>query len=195
VRATVPSQKKVKKVEELKEKLAKSTLVVATDYTGMTVRDVTELRKLLRDKGIEFHVVKNTLSYIAGDGAGKQGLRQIVQGPTAIVVGGQDPVMVAKTLDGYVRSRQSKLSVRGALLDGQTLTPQQFSRLAMLPPKMVLLGNLLGEMKRPLAGLLAQLQAPVYRLAYILHFTPASLAYLLQRRAEQLKAQEAKAKG
>jgi large subunit ribosomal protein L10 len=187
----MPTQKKMDQVEELKQKFTESTIVVATDYTGLSVNAMTDLRRKMRESNVEYRVVKNTLTYLAADAAGRPQIKDIVQGPTCLAVGYEDPINVARALEEYIRVNRSPLAIKGAVLEGRTLTSDQVTALPKIPPKEQLVAQLLGQFQSPLITFMGQLQSPLYRLLGTLNGPLASLAILLQQRAEQLKAQEA----
>ena len=171
----MPTPKKVETVRELQELFSTATVAISTDYRGLTVADLTALRRRLRDAGIEFHVVKNTLARLAAEQAGRPAFHQILEGPTALVVSSGDQVEAAKTLAEYVRTSRLNLQVRGAVLDRRVLTPAEVSILATLPPRQVVLGQLVGGMQAPLANLVQVLNALL-----------AGLVRVLDARAKQL---------
>ena len=186
----MPTKKKREMVEELKEKFSQCTIAVATDYTGLSVNTMTELRQKMREKDIEYRVVKNTLTYLAADSANRPQMKEIVKGSTALAFGYKDPVEVAKALEEYIRVNRSLLTIRGAVLDKRTLSPPEVLTLSNLPPRSELVAQLLGQVQLPLAMLLGQLQAPMRALLTMLNGPLVSLTILLQQRAEQLKSQE-----
>ena len=186
----MPTQKKMDLVEELKDKMTRCSIAVATDYTRLAVNAMTQLRAAMRAKEIEYKVVKNTLTYLAADSAGTPEFKEIVKGPTALAFGYQDPAEVARALEEYIRVNRSSLKIRGATLQGRTLTPGQVATLSSLPPRAELVARLLGRMQQPVAALAGQLQAPLSRLLTVLNGPQTSLAMLLQRRLEQLGSQQ-----
>ena len=186
----MPTKRKIETVEELRERFVRCTIAVATDPTGLGVNTLTELRRKMRERDVEYRVVKNTLTYLAADAADKPQIREIVQGPTALAFGYGDPVETAKALEEYIRVNRSPMAIRGAVMEGRALSPSQVTTFSNLPPRAVLVARLLGQAQAPLYGLAAQLQAPMYRLLGVLNGPLASLAVLLQQRAEQLKSQE-----
>ncbi len=177
-------------VEELREKFSRCTIALATDYTGLDVNAMTDLRRQMRDKNIEYMVVKNTIAYLSADSADRPQIKDIVQGPTALAFGYDDPIAVAKAVEEYIRINRSVLAIRGAVLEQRTMTPAEITVLCNLPPKNELVARLLGQAQSPIVALLGQLQAPLRGLQTILNGPLASLAILLQQRAEQLKSQE-----
>jgi large subunit ribosomal protein L10 len=139
----------------------------------MSVTAMTDLRHALRDKGVTFRVVKNRLTYLAADAAGKPQVREIVNGPTGLAVGFDDPSVPAKALNDFIVASRSPLTIKGGLMGDQALTAEEVGRLATLPSKDELIARLLG-----------QLQAPITNLAYVLNAPIAGLARVLQRVAE-----------
>ena len=186
----MPTQRKMDQVEELKQKFTECTIIVATDYTGLSVNAMTDLRRKMRENNVEYRVVKNTLTYLAADAAGRPQIKDIVQGPTCLAVGYQDPIEVAKALEEYIRVNRSPLTIKGAVFEGRILTPDQVLALPKIPPKEQLVAQLLGQMQSPLIIFMGQLQSPLYRLLRTLNGPLTLFANLLQQRAEQLKAQQ-----
>ena len=142
---------------------------------------MTDLRRRTRAAGVEFVVLKNTLMHLAADAANKPQIKDIVNGPTAIAFGYDEPVEVAKTLSEYIRASRSSLAFQGAVIgDGPPLPATDVERLAALPPKPQLVATLLG-----------QLQAPLYQLLGILNGPAQSFGGILQARIRQLESEEA----
>ena len=164
-------------------------IAVATDPTGLNVNAMTDLRLRLREKSVEYRIIKNTLSYLAADQAQRGDIKEIVQGPTGMAFGYDDPVEVAKALTEYIRATRSTLVIRGGALDGRVLSGAEITALSNLPPRDQLVAQLLGQVQAPLAGLLGQLQAPLGGLVNVLNGPVAALTMLLQQRAEQLRAE------
>ena len=161
----------------MKDRLERSTIVMTASYAGIPVNQMVELRRAMRAGGVEFTIVKNTLLALAADEAQKPQLKEIVNGPTAIAFGYDDPVEAAKAMADYVRTGGSALAVIGAIMgDGAAMSPSEFTRLAALPPKPVLLAMLLGQMQSPLARLLTIMNGPLQ-----------SMGNVLQARVRQLE--------
>ena len=173
----MPTEAKERIIAELAEAFAKAKVVIATNYSGMSVNQMTDLRRRLREQGAEFRVVKNRLALLAAQQAGNDLVPQLLDGVTGIAFGYDDPVVVAKALDGYIRATRASLTVRNAIIDGQLYDTAYVAVLAAIPPKEELLARLVG-----------QLNAPVSRLVHVLNGTVQGLATVLQRRAEQLGA-------
>jgi len=182
----MPTEKKHELVEEIKERLSRTTITVATDYISLSANDMTELRRRLREQGIEYRVVKNTLTWIAADEAGKPETKSIVQGPTALAFGYGDPSEVAKTLDEYIKATRSSLTIRGAEMDGRVLSPSEVNALVNLPSKDVLLAQLIGQLQAPIANLVGVLNSPLSGLVGALNAPLNGLTGLLQARVQQM---------
>jgi large subunit ribosomal protein L10 len=177
----LPTQAKVNKVNELKEKLERCSIAVTTNFTNIRVNELTEIRRRTREAGLEFLVIKNTLMSLAADAAQRPQLKDIMQGQTAVALGYGDPIDVAKALHDYIRTTRSVLTIQGAVMgDGPALQSREVERLATLPPR-----------EQIVAQLLAQLQAPLYRLLNVLNGPLWNLGGLLQARIRQLEAGEA----
>ena len=185
----MPTQKKIDQVEELREKLARATITVATDPSGQPVNAMTDLRSKMRERQVEYRVIKNTLAYLAADASNKPQVKEIIQGPTALALGYDNPVDVAKALEEYIRVNRSTLTIRGAVLNGKRLSRDEVISLSRLPAPEVLIGQLMGQLQAPIGNLVGQLQAPLQRLLGALSGPQASLANLLQQRVEQLRSQ------
>ena len=174
----MPKQEKTDRVSALRAKLEQCSIAITADYTGLPVNEITELRRHMRTAGVEFTVVKNTLMHLAADAAQRPQIKGIVQGPTAVAFGYDDPLDVAKALADYLRTSRSALALRGAVLgDGAMLSPAEVTRLATLPSRPQLVANLLGQLLAPIQHLLAVLNGPM-----------RNLDALLQARIRQLEA-------
>ena len=176
----MPTQAKIDRVAELKDKLERCSIAVSTDYTGLGVNDMTELRRRMRAASVELTIVKNNLMKLACDEAQRPDAKAIVEGPTAIAFGYDDAADVARALSDYVRTTRSVLSIRGAMLkEGPMLPASEVNRLATLPPKAQLVANLLGQLQSPIQRLLGALNGPL-----------RNLDGLLQARIQQLESTE-----
>lgn len=161
----MPTPAKVECVAELKDKLERCSIALTAGYSGIPVNAMTDLRRRMRDAGVEFVVVKNTLVNLAAADAQVPQFRDIVAGPTAIAFGYDDPVDVARAVNDYIRATRSPLAIRGAVLSGgATLPPAEVERLAALPGKPQMLANLLGQMQAPIQRLLGALNGPLQNL-------------------------------
>ena len=164
----MPTADKVRQVEELAERFSRSTIVITTDYTGLGVGQMTELRRALRARDVEFRVIKNSLALLAADAAGKPEVKQVIEGPTGIAFGYGDASVPAKALADFIRASRSVLTIRGAEMDGRVLDTQQVQQLASLPSRDELVALLLSRMKSPITGLVYVLNGPIGGLARVL---------------------------
>lgn len=143
-------------VAELVEKFKNSKTVVVVDYRGLTVAQATKLRKQLREAGIDYRVVKNTLLTIAAKEAGVESLAPLFKDVTAIAFGGEDLIAPAQIITKFSKDNKV-LEIKGGLLEGEFLDQAGVIALGELPPKEVLL-----------AQVASCFQAPIQRMAYVL---------------------------
>jgi large subunit ribosomal protein L10 len=162
MRRETPRADKVETVAEMQDALAKATSIIFTDYRGLTVGEITNLRRALRPTDAEFHVVKNTLFRRAlGDGV-PDGIRPLLKGPTAVAMSMDDPVATSKALLAFLRDlRKPEVAVKGALLDGRVFSADDVVALSKVPPKQVLRGQVLGTLQAPLTNFAGTLQGVV----------------------------------
>ena len=158
----MPTQQKIDRVQDIKGRLERSSITLTTSYSGISVNQMVELRRAMKAGGVDFTIVKNTLMALAADEAQKPQLKEIVQGPTAIAIGYEDPVEAAKAVADFVRTGGSTLAIIGAVMgDGAPMSPDEVNRLASLPSKPILLAMLLGQMQSPIARLLSVMNGPL----------------------------------
>lgn len=175
----MPTQQKVDQVNSIRDWIDRCTIAISTDHTGLSVNDMNQLRKSLRESGIEYRVIKNRLALIAAGNSTKPQIKEIVKGPTGIAFGYDNPLAPAKVLYEFVKSTRSSLTIRGAVMGQSVLSSEQVQALADLPPKEELLSRLLGQMSAPISGLLYVLNGPIQ-----------SLARVLSRRIETIPQEE-----
>jgi large subunit ribosomal protein L10 len=183
----MPTPKKEQMVEELRERIARSTIAVGADYRGLTVPEMVQLRRKMRSAGVELKVVKNTLTRLAAERAGKAGLNELLEGPTALAFGYGDIMEVARVFGEYLPKAPPTFSVRGFYLEGQILPARDLVELAKLPPKEVFLAQVAGKLQWPLAILLALLEAPLSTFLGLMQATQQELVGLLETRARQME--------
>src|SRR6266704_7159940 len=161
-------EQKAEQVELLTDKLKKAKVAVLTDYRGLTVSQIQELRGKLRTGDVEFRVVKNTIARRAAEAAGVPALQKELEGPVAIAFGYDDLAMPSKLINEFVRSTRLKVDVKGGLVEGRVFSPGQVRQLADLPSREVLLAQLLGTLQSPVGQLLAIMQTPLQQLLGVL---------------------------
>ena len=157
-------QQKAAVIDEVAGQISGSEAVYAVDYRGISVPAAAELRTRLREADTSFRVVKNTLTERAADQAGAPGLKDFLDGPTAIAFVRGDAAMAAKALTDFARTTGT-LTFKGGLLNGQPLTVEQITDIARLPSRDVLIGRLVGLVASPLSGLATSLNGFVGGLA------------------------------
>ena len=152
-------------VSELASELGAAETLIVADYRGLTNKQLEALRDELLQHGARFRIVKNTLSRRAATEAGADALLVMLEGPTAIafIESGGDPAAVAKALAAKAKET-NVLTLRGGILEGNTLSGAEVDRLATLPPVDVLRGQLLGAIVAPLTQLVALFSAPLQNL-------------------------------
>lgn len=160
-------QEKQMLVQEIAEKITNSKSVVITDYRGLNVAEVTELRKQLREAGVEYKVLKNTMVRFAAEKVGIEGLNDILKGPNAIAFGMEDAVSPAKVLVDYAKDHEA-LEIKAGVLDNKVLSIDEVKNLAEIPPREVLLSMVLRGMQGPISGFVNVLQGNIRNLVYVL---------------------------
>lgn len=158
---------KAAKVAELKELLTSSKCAILVDFCGLTVAQDTVLRRKMREAGVNYSVVKNTLLRIAAEEAGIEGLEPVLEHNTAIAVAPEDPVAVAKIICDFAKENKA-LKVKIGVLDGKVIDAEEIKALAELPPKEVLIAKMLGSMNAPISGFVNVLQGTIRNVVYAL---------------------------
>lgn len=158
---------KVAMVQEIQERISKSQGAVLADYRGLDAGQMTELRKQLRDAGVEFKVLKNTLTILAAQELELEDLIPFLNGPTAIAFGYDDPVAPAKIISEFAK-KSKILEIKGGILEGKVLDPEGVRSLADLPSREVLLSMVLRGMQAPIAGMVNVLQGNIRNFVYAL---------------------------
>ncbi|MBP1970851.1 large subunit ribosomal protein L10 [Virgibacillus natechei] len=148
-------EKKKQVVEEITEKFRASQTAVIVDYRGLDVAEVTELRKELRDAGIDFKVYKNTMTRRAVEAAELSGLNETLVGPTAVAFSNDDVVAPARIINDFAKTHQ-ELEIKGGVIEGEVASVDQMNELASLP-----------NYEGMVSMLLSVLQAPVRNFAYV----------------------------
>jgi len=151
-------------IAEIVEDLRQSEAVFAVDFRGISVPQAADVRTRLRDADARFRVVKNTLTERAADEAGAEGLKSLLEGPTALTFVRGDVAVAAKAIATFNRETEL-LTFKGGLLNGDQLTPDQLQALARLPAREVLYGQLVGVVASPVTGLVRTLNALIAGLA------------------------------
>jgi len=167
-------QQKVESVAEIADMLSRSTIAVTTGHQGLNASQMTELRRSLRELGVEYKVIKNTLALRAAESIGRKGVEGILNGSTGVAFGYDDVTSVAKGVNGFITTTRLPLVIYGALMDGRILDAEQVRALAAITSREDLISRLIGQIQSPISRLVNVLNAPI-----------AALAIALNRIAEQ----------
>jgi len=155
-------------VKELTDKFSSAKSLVITDYLGLNVAEMTELRSKLREAGVEFKVVKNTLATIAANDVEMEEMTDYFSGPTAIAFGEDDAVSPAKVLVEFAKDHEV-LEIKAGLLNGEIISKEKVESLAEIPSREELLAKAFASMKAPLTGLVNVLQGNIRGLVQVLN--------------------------
>lgn len=170
-------EEKALMVSTIEKLFNESSIGILTDYRGITAPDITVLRRKLDESGIKFRVVKNTLARIAAERAGRSSLVDAFKGPIAIAFGRGNVTDSAKALFEYIRTSKSTLNVIGGFIGNRRLSAEDLKSLATLPPREVLVAQIIGGLQGPILVLLSYLTAPL-----------SNIVGILQARMQQLEA-------
>ncbi len=156
----MPSEKVLQEkqafVEQLAEKLSNAVAGVVVSYQGITVADDTKLRRQLREAGVDYSVVKNTLLRRANEKAGLSEMDSVLEGTTAVAISPQDHVAAAKILCEYA-DKSETFKVKAGFVEGKVIDAAAVGELAKMPPKEVLVAKVLGGLNAPISGLVGVL--------------------------------------
>ncbi len=154
----MPNEKKELVISDLREIVTQSKGAILTDYRGLTVAELTTLRKKLREVNAEYHVVKNTLFKIAiGEVAGAQ-LDTLLNGPTAIAFAKGDVVPTSKAVIDFLATlKKPEIKLKGGFIDGKVYNVEDVTAISKLPKKEVIVAQLLGSLNAPTANLVGTL--------------------------------------
>jgi large subunit ribosomal protein L10 len=173
----LPTERKVVQVSEITELIRDAEIAISTAYQGISVADQVELRAVLSAAGAQMRVVKNTLLRIAARDAGLDHFAALAEGPTALVVGRDEPLSAAKALTTYLRAHpNSPVKVRSAVVSGRLVDADYVADLATVPSRDELLARLAGNLVGQLTQLMLLLQA-----------TTREFVGLIDARASQLE--------
>ena len=172
----MPTAKKIEAVAELKALVGRSSIMIGAEYRGLTVKEITTLRRALRDVGVDARVVKNKLFRIAATEAGVPAAGEVADGPTMVVFGFGDVVAPAKAITDYVRTARNAFAPKKAFLDGAIVGGSVVSELASLPSREQLIGQLAGAFI-----------SPVQQFVNLTSDSIQSFARLVDARANQLE--------
>ncbi len=169
----VPNKQNIAAVEMLKDKLGRSQLTLVSEYRGLSVAALTELRNALRASDAEVLVAKNTLTKIAANEIGVTQLDEFLGGPITLTIAYGDPVAAAKALNDYLRTARNTIQLRGGVISGQRLEAGDLERVASTPSR-----------EQSIARVMGGVNAPATRIATALSGVARNIAYILAQVAE-----------
>ncbi len=164
----MPSSKNIEAVTELREKLNRAKAIYFTDYLGLDVGSITNLRSKFFQADVEYTVAKNTLLKIAAEENKIEGLGNFLNGPTAIAISYDEPTSPAKVIKSFAKEHDKPV-VKGILFEGDVLDGSEFKRLADLPSKDELLATLVSMLQSPISKLVNTLNVPLTNVANVLN--------------------------
>jgi large subunit ribosomal protein L10 len=145
-------------VEELAGKLNGAQAFYLTDFSGLNVKSITDLRARLRRAGVEYVVVKNTLAQRALEAGDYPDIGEFFAGPTGLVIGRDDAVTAAKVLEEFAREHDNRPTVKVGIVEGRSVSAAEVGRIAKLPPREQLLAELAGALQAPMAQMVFLMQ-------------------------------------
>ncbi len=160
-----PNELKVAQVEAIREKMADATSAILFDFRGLSVSQMTDLRRKTREAGVDLSVVKNTLLLRAVEGTSFEPIRDHLDGPVSVAITQGDPASPAKVLNDFLKESGGG-KINGGVVEGTFLDEEKIKALAELPPREVLLGQLAGVMDAQVASLPRVLNAVIAKLLY-----------------------------
>ncbi len=165
----MPTAEKEATVAELTDILKRAKGLYLTDFTGLDVPSFTLLRKQLREESVSCRVIKNRLAKLAIKRAGVEGLDDVLRGPTGLVCADEDPVAPARMLSKFAKETDGKPVIKAGYIDGEVFVADQVERLAQIPSRDVLLGQMVSAMQSPISGLAFTLNGILQKLVGTLH--------------------------
>lgn len=160
----MPTEAKRETVAALKEELSGSTTMIVSEYRGLKVSEIAEIRRALRKHDVTYRVVKNRLMRIAANETGREALSPLLEGPSAIAFGSGDEAGIAKAVLDATKAYKI-VKVKGAVLGSIAIDAEGVTRLATLPPREVLLAQVAGTIAAPMATMAGLLDAPLRDIA------------------------------
>ena len=174
----MPTQRKIESVADLTDKLTRTQFTVVADYRGLSVAEISDLRRRLRETGAELVVAKNTLTLRAAKATGYDALESLLAGPTALAFAYDDVAKTAKAINDFNRGPK-KLVVRGGMLGKDLLSANALDQVASMPSREQVLAQIVGGVSSPVAGVVGVINAAI-----------ANVLYVLQARIDQQQGTE-----
>lgn len=164
----MPTPQKEEVVAEVTQKLNEAKSVFLTDFKGLNVQEISDLRRAFTGASVQYRVVKNTLARLSVKEAGLDELLEYLEGPTAMAFGMDDPAAPARVIKQFAKD-SAKLQVKACLFDGMFLDANKVNEIANLPSKEQLLGKLSGVLNAPLTNLVYSLNAILSKFVFALN--------------------------
>ena len=183
----MPSQKNIQQVEKIKDRFANAEIVVLTNYQGLNVSEINELRRRFREVEVGYNVYKNRLMKIVADEIGITELDEYLRGPTAVATS-LDPASPVKVILDFI-DEFKKLEIKGGIVGTEVIEADEVKELAKLPSKEELIAKALGGLQAPITSLVNVLHrgSPLVGLINVLSGTVRNLSYVLQAILEKKK--------
>lgn len=169
----MPNKQNIAGVEALRDKLSRSQLTLVSEYRGLSVADLSNLRAALRSSDAEVLVAKNTLTKIAASDVGISALDEFLGGPITLTLAYGDPIVAAKALNDFLRTARNSIQVRGGVIGGQKILGSDLDRVANTQSR-----------ERSIAKIMGGVNAPATRIAMTLNGVARNIAYILGQVAE-----------
>ncbi len=158
---------KTQKVEELRDLLQDAKCIILNDFTGLNVADISDLRRLCRENGVIYRVIKNTLAKRSFRALGLEEIEPLLEGPIAIAVSMDDEITPAQILKKFADDYELP-QFKGGYVAGRVYSAEEVTRLASLPSRDILLAQVVGTFQGPMRGLVTCLGASLRNLVYVL---------------------------
>jgi large subunit ribosomal protein L10 len=172
----VSKEKKAQIIDDLQQEFSDCSIGILTDYRGLSMSQMTALRRKLQESGGAYRVVKNTLARFAAERSGRPELAGAFEGPVAVALGRGEVTETARVVADYIRTSDADLAIKAGFMADRILTAQEVNSIATLPSREVLLAKVIGGMQAPIWGLVNCLASPL-----------RGLTGVLQARIEQLE--------
>jgi len=163
----MPTEQKVETVAQVAEQIKEAKSVWLTDFTGLNVEEISELRRAFRGASVEYRVVKNTLARLSMKSAGHEEMIEYLEGPTAMAFGMADPVAPARVIKAFSK-KSDKVKIKVCLFEGTLIGTDKLEAIANLPTRHELLGQLVGVLNAPLSNFVGALSGVMSKLVYAL---------------------------
>jgi len=161
-------KEKVQLTSELAGRLGEADILYLADFTGLNVKEMTELRRRFREAGSQFVVVKNRLALRALEQLELPDISEFLRGPTGFVLATDDPVMPAKTLREFAKENEERPTLKVGVVQQRLVSAEEIRQLAELPPREELLGSIAGSLTAPISGIVGVLEGLLRDMAFMI---------------------------